>query len=100
MKTFFRWISRIFLSASLLPPVVSITAFFQIPIDLIRFKKPLESIASGLLKNPVYIEQSIILSTSRKPDLAQSNSCIKTENHNFGIGILASVCPWMSNFAV
>jgi len=68
MKTLFRWILRIILSASLLLfLVLSITAFFQIPINLTRFKSPLESIASRLLKRPVYIEKSIILSTSLKP---------------------------------
>jgi hypothetical protein len=63
MKTFFRWILRIIFSACLLLLlVVTIIALFQIPIDLTRFRIPLESIASKALKRRVNTEQSIILS--------------------------------------
>ena len=68
MNTFFRWILRmIFSLCLLLLLLILITAFFQIPINLTRFKSPLEAIASKALKRQVNIEKSIILSTSLKP---------------------------------
>lgn len=40
---------------------------FKIPVDLTRFKEPIEAIASDVFNRPVTIEKSIVLSTSLEP---------------------------------
>lgn len=63
-----RWIFKTVLVLLLLVVVLfSILTFFQIPLDLTRFKEPVESIVSSKLGRPVRIEKSIVISTSLKP---------------------------------
>ena len=70
MKTFFRWLFRIVLGLILLVVLLFVsTALLEIPIDLTRFKAPVEELVSGALKREVTIDQSIVLSTSLSPVL-------------------------------
>lgn len=63
-----RWIFRLFLVVtSLLFIFICAVTFLKIPLDLTRFKEPLETMASDALERPVRIEKSIVLSTSLKP---------------------------------
>lgn len=68
MKTLFRFLLKTLL-ALLLCVVIFLSAvtFFQIPVDLSRFKTPIEEIASKALSRPVRIDDSIIISTSLTP---------------------------------
>ncbi|WP_136809014.1 AsmA family protein [Desulfosediminicola flagellatus] len=68
MKTLFRWLFRTFF-ALLLCVIIFVIAvtFLQIPVNLTRFKTPIEDLASKALKQPVRIDDSIIISTSLKP---------------------------------
>ena len=68
MKKLFRWLIGIvfglfFITVMLL----SILIIFKIPIDLTRFKAPLEELLSKGLNRPVRIEKSVIISTSLNP---------------------------------
>lgn len=68
MKTLFRWFFRIVLGLILLVVLLFIsTAVLEIPIDLTRFKAPIEDLASKALKREVNIDRSIVLSTSLTP---------------------------------
>lgn len=68
MKTLFRWFFRIVLGLILLVVLLFIsTALLEIPIDLTRFKAPIEDLASKALKREVNIDRSIVLSTSLRP---------------------------------
>ncbi len=70
MKTLFRWFFRIVLGLILLVVLLFIsTALLEIPIDLTRFKPPLEVLVSKALKREVKIDQSIVLTTSLSPAL-------------------------------
>ncbi len=70
MKTLFRWFFRIVLGLILLVVLLFIsTAVLEIPIDLTRFKSPIEDLASKALKREVNIDRSIVLSTSLAPVL-------------------------------
>lgn len=68
MKTLFRWLFKT-IFAVLLCIVVFLMAvtFLQIPVNLTRFKAPIEEVVSKALKRPVRIDDSIIISTSLKP---------------------------------
>lgn len=46
---------------------LAVVAIFRIPIDLTRFKEPLENIVSEAIGRPVQIEDSIVISTSLEP---------------------------------
>lgn len=70
MKTFLRWLFRIVLGLVLLVVLLFVsTALLEIPIDLTRFKVPLEVLVSKALKREVNIDQSIVLTTSLSPAL-------------------------------
>ena len=47
--------------------LLSILIIFKIPIDLTRFKDPVEELLSKALNRPVRIEQSVTISTSLNP---------------------------------
>jgi len=68
MKTLIRWFFRIVLGLILLVILLVVTtAVLEIPIDLTRFKAPVEALASKALKREVNIDRSIVLSTSLTP---------------------------------
>jgi len=70
MKTFFRWLFRIVLGLIFFIVLLFVsTAVLEIPIDLTRFKAPVEDLVSRALKREVSIDQSIVLSTSLSPVL-------------------------------
>ncbi len=63
-----RWFFRIVLGMLLFVVVfLSVIITFKIPIDLTRFKNPLEEILSKGLNRPVRIEDSVVISTSLNP---------------------------------
>jgi len=68
MKKLLRWLFRLLLSF-LLIVVASLVVLivFKIPLDLTRFKEPIETLVSKGLDRPVRIEQSIVISTSLNP---------------------------------
>ncbi|MGI9571066.1 MAG: AsmA family protein [Desulfobulbia bacterium] len=68
MKKLLSWLMGLFLGLLLLIVVlVVVVSFLQIPIDLTRFKEPIETLATKGLGRPVRIENSIVMSTSLKP---------------------------------
>lgn len=64
MKWIFKITTVILLSLMLL---FGVLAIFKIPVNLTRFKDPVQAIISMALDRPVRIEDSIILSTSLSP---------------------------------
>jgi uncharacterized protein involved in outer membrane biogenesis len=65
-----RWLIKFVLGIVLLVVVVAaVLIVFKIPIDLSRFKEPVEILASQALDRPVRIEKSVIISTSLNPYL-------------------------------
>jgi len=70
MKKLFRWLFGVSFSLLLLVVLlVSVIIIFQIPLDLTRFKEPVEKLLSTGLNRPVRIEQSVVISTSLTPYL-------------------------------
>jgi uncharacterized protein involved in outer membrane biogenesis len=68
MKSILLWSLRCALGLMAVIVVIIFAAtLLRIPIDLTRFKTPIESMASQALSRPVSIEESIVLSTSLKP---------------------------------
>lgn len=68
MRKLFRWLFRILLSLLLLIIVfLSAVTLLKIPIDLTRFKEPVEIFASKALERQVTISDSIVVSTSLSP---------------------------------
>jgi len=68
MKTLFRWFLRIALSLILVVILfLASVTLLEIPINLTRYKEPVEILISKALKRPVSIDQSIVISTSLKP---------------------------------
>ncbi len=68
MKKLFRWLLGISFSVLLLVVLlISVVTIFRIPIDLTRFKDPVEELLSKGLNRPVSIEHSIVISTSLNP---------------------------------
>ena len=68
MKKLFQWlIGMIFGLFFITVMLLSILIIFKIPIDLTRFKAPLEELLSKGLNRPVRIEKSVIISTSLNP---------------------------------
>jgi len=68
MKKLLRWILAIVLGAILcLLLFLGIVTAFAIPVELTRFKAPLEDIAAQLLGRPVTIEGTIVVATSLNP---------------------------------
>lgn len=68
MKKALRWLTRIIIGLIvLILLVVSIAIIFKIPIDLTRFKEPVEVLLSKGLNRNVRIEQSVVISTSLSP---------------------------------
>lgn len=68
MRKILRWLFAIVLGTilSIALFLVIVTAF-AIPVELTRFKAPLEDIASKWLGRPVHIEGSIVVATSLNP---------------------------------
>lgn len=70
MKKLLNWLMGLLLGLLLLVvALVVAVSFLQIPIDLSRFKEPIETLATKGLGRPVRIEKSIVISTSLKPYL-------------------------------
>lgn len=68
MKKLFRWLLGTLLSVLLLIVLLlTVVIVFQIPLDLTRFKEPVESLMSKGLGRSVHIEKSIVISTSLNP---------------------------------
>ena len=68
MKTLLRYVFRCVIGLLLLVVVLFAgLAFLKIPIDLTRFKTPVELIVAQALGRPVRIEKSVVMSTSLKP---------------------------------
>ena len=68
MKKLLRWLLKLIFSVGLLVTLfIAIVSFFQIPLDLTRFKGSLEDLVSKALKREVHIVHSIVLTTSLKP---------------------------------
>ncbi len=68
MKTLFRWLFRTLIFTVLFVTLLVVSiALLKIPIDLTRFKGPVETLAGKALNRPVNIDQSIVVSTSLKP---------------------------------
>lgn len=71
MKNVLRWSLRIVLGVTFgLMLFLGIVTAFAIPIELTRFKTPLEDLAGKLLGRPVQIEGDIVVSTSLKPSFS------------------------------
>lgn len=68
MRKLFRWFFRIVLGMLLIVVLfLSVIIIFKIPIDLTRFKNPLEEILSKGFDRQVRIEESVVISTSLDP---------------------------------
>lgn len=68
MRKLFRWFFRIVLGMLFIVVLfLSVITLFKIPIDLTRFKNPLEEIMSRGLDRQVRIEESVVISTSLEP---------------------------------
>ncbi|BHH81904.1 AsmA family protein [Desulforhopalus sp. 52FAK] len=68
MRKVLRWLLAIVLGAILcLVLFLGIVTAFAIPIELTRFKAPLEDMAAKLLGRPVKIEGSVVVATSLNP---------------------------------
>ena len=68
MRKLIRWFFRIVLGMLLIIVLfLSVIIIFKIPIDLTRFKDPVEEMLSKGLKRPVRIEESVVISTSLNP---------------------------------
>ncbi len=71
MKSLLRWLLRIVGGLVLLGfLLLAAVTFLKIPIDLTNYKEPVETIASKVLKRPVAIEDSIVISTSLTPEFS------------------------------
>jgi AsmA family protein len=71
MKNVLRWSLRIVFGLFLsLVSFLGIVTAFAIPVELTRFKTPLEDLAGRLLGRPVQIEGDIVVSTSLKPSFS------------------------------
>ncbi len=78
MKKIVGWLVRVILFLILLLViVVTSVTMLKIPIDLTRFKTPIEELASKALQRPVTIENSIIISTSLIPEFTLNGLRIK-----------------------
>ncbi len=68
MKKLLRWFLGIVLGIILcIALFLGVVTAFAIPVELTRFKAPLEEIVSKLLSRPVKIEGPIVVATSLKP---------------------------------
>ncbi len=68
MKKLLRWLVTTILGIILFVTLcLVVVTVFAIPVELTRFKAPLEDIAAKWLARPVQIEGSIIVATSLKP---------------------------------
>jgi hypothetical protein len=68
MKNLFRWLIGIVIGLFFITLVLlSVLVIFKIPIDLTRFKAPVEELLSKGLNRPVRIEKSVVISTSLNP---------------------------------
>ena len=68
MKNILRWLLRIILGVVFaLVMFLGIVTGFSIPVELTRFKTPLEELTGKFLARPVQIEGDIVVSTSLKP---------------------------------
>lgn len=68
MKKLLRWLIGILLTVVVIVvALLAVVSVFQIPIDLSRFKEPVEVLASKALNRQVRIEKSIVISTSLNP---------------------------------
>ena len=68
MKKFIRFLFKFVIGLFLIVVVLFAgLTFLRIPIDLTRFKQPVEMIMAQVLDRPVHIEKSLVLSTSIKP---------------------------------
>jgi uncharacterized protein involved in outer membrane biogenesis len=68
MKKLLNWLLGLVLGLLLLVIVLLVAvSFLQIPIDVTRFKEPIEALATKGLGRPVRIKKSIVISTSLKP---------------------------------
>lgn len=68
MKKLLYWFLGITLSILLsLLLLLAIVTVFAIPVELTRFKEPLEDVVSRLLSRPVTIEGPVVVTTSLKP---------------------------------
>lgn len=68
MKRLFRWLFRMLLGLLLLVILfLAVVTFLKIPIDLSRFKEPVETLVSKAIHRQVTISDSIVVSTSLTP---------------------------------
>jgi len=68
MKKILRWLFGTVISILLLVvALLTVVIVFEIPIDLTRFKEPVEALVSKGLDRQVRIEKSIVVSTSTTP---------------------------------
>jgi len=71
MKNVLRWLLRIVFGVIFgLVLFLGIVTAFAIPVELTRFKAPLEDLAGKMLGRPVQIEGDIVVSTSLKPSFS------------------------------
>ncbi|MGW8194935.1 MAG: AsmA family protein [Desulforhopalus sp.] len=70
MKKLLGWFVGLLLGVVFVAVVLlGVVIFFQIPIDLTRFREHIETAASSTFHRPVRIEDSIVISTSLKPSI-------------------------------
>ncbi len=68
MKTILRVLFKFIASVFLLIVIgLAILIIFKIPVDLTRFKEPVEVLVSKALDRPVRVKESIVISTSLNP---------------------------------
>ena len=71
MKKFLRWLLAVFLGGILcVVGFLIVVTVFAIPVELTRFKQPLEDMGTKWLGRPVRIEGPIVVATSLKPSFS------------------------------